>query len=203
MTDRFKADIAFFVISCVVWLITIAFVVVDPLEGGGCNAMKFPSMGVLGFTAVVLIVLVAIAAADRAGRANFGKVGEVSNKARTKPHQAALALTGACLGFVVSLAGIGLLFAGMWGKDDTVSRGIRTVWTLLAAVAVFFLGAMSGIWAHYAHERSIAPFDPRDPMPFGSYFKAEFAFEIIGSVMLIASITLFAAFGAGEAPSDA
>ncbi len=102
---------------------------------------------------------------------------------------------------LVCLGGIGLLFMGMWGKSDAMSRYIRTAWVLFAAIGFWFISAMCGIWCWWISSRD--PYPGSDVMPYTAYFKAEFAFEIIGSILMIVSVTLFAAFGAGEEPSDA
>jgi len=197
MTDRFKADISFFIISSVVWLITIAVVVADPISGGeykhvdGDSGMA--SVGLLGFTAVILIIVIALAAANRDGRGGSEKIGEVSIRFRTQAHWAAMALCGACLGFVVCLAGIGLIFTKMWNGAGTGTY-VRTAWTFFAALSLWFLGAMCGIWSWWAYRKESWP--GYDVHPYTSYFKAEFAFEIIGSILLIVSITVAAALGA-------
>jgi len=201
MTHHWKADMTFFIISSVVWIATIAVAVVDPLGGGGCElgGLKFIAIGLLAFSAVLFVIVMALAAADRAGHGASVTVGEVSYSFKTSPHWAAFAIVGSVLGIVLAAAGIGLAFLGLWEKDEAISRYIRTAWVFFAAFALWLVAAMCGIWSYWVHERSHA--SEVGPgynfMPYSAYFKAEFAFEIISSIVWIASIVVLAAFNAG------
>jgi hypothetical protein len=57
---RWRTEFAFEIIACVVWVGAIAFVLVDPLDGGGNEVPKFPAIGVLGALAVFGIILMAL-----------------------------------------------------------------------------------------------------------------------------------------------
>jgi len=203
MTAHWKADMSFFIISSILWLITIAYVVVDLFEGAGCDVMKIPALVLLGVTAVFCIITMALAAADRAGHGGSTSLGEVSHTYKTQSYWAAFSLTGSLVGFVFSLIGIALLLVGLWGKDELLSRVIRFVWVAFIGFAIWMLAAMCGIWSYYIAHRSSSQVGPGyDFKPYTAYFKAEFAFEIISSVLLIASAAFFAAWGAGGKGGD-
>jgi len=203
MNAHWKADMAFFVISSVLWLVTISYVVVDLFEGAGCDVMKIPALVLLGVTAVFCIITMSIAAADRAGHGGSWTLGEVSHTFDTPDYWAAFSITGSLVGFVFCLIGIGLLLIGLWGKDELVSRLIRAFWVFAMGFAIWMLAAMCGIWSYYiAHRPSDQVGPGYDFKPYTATFKAEFAFEIMSSILLIASVAFFAAWGAGGKGGD-
>lgn len=189
--DRWRTDMAFEIITCVIWAVTIAFVLAGPLEEGGNEAPKFPAIGICAVLIVFSIILMALSAADRAGHAgNIYQFGIIVGTWRTNALWTAFAIVGAILGILAGASGAALCFLDMWGKDNFMSRIIRFLWSLLLLSSFFFLAAIAGIWCQY---QSNIPANAS----FSAFMKAEFSFEIIISAIEIGVVVVLVALGAG------
>jgi len=190
---RWRAEMALEIIGCVIWVFAIAFVLVDPLDGGGNEVPKFPAFGVLAALAVFAIITMSLQAADRAGHAGSSVQNSVIVASwQTNPLWTGWGLAGSLTALLVALIGLGAVATDNWGKDEATFRYVRFLWVVLAGAALFFLGGIVGIWARYQNTVGNTP-----AQPFSPFMRAEFSFEIITSVLVIAAVVVMAAIGAG------